>query len=142
LCGNLIPHADIAELDDALMRIKQSDSTTLVVQPGPFTYGQRGRIIASAMKNGLGTIFAFPVAAREGSLAVELQLVEVRAADELDRAFSTVARERADALLVLASAMLFNERKQIVDLATKHRLPSMSNAREFAELGALWSEPH
>jgi putative ABC transport system substrate-binding protein len=61
----------------------------------------------------------------------------VRAADELDRAFSTVARERADALLVLASALLFNERKQIVDLATKYRLPSMSNAREFAELGGL-----
>jgi putative ABC transport system substrate-binding protein len=58
----------VGELDDALMRIKQSGSTTLIVQPSPFTYGQRGRIIASAMKNGLGTIFAFPVAAREGSL--------------------------------------------------------------------------
>ena len=71
------------------------------------------------------------------TLAVELQLVEVRAADELDRALATVASERADALLLFASAMLFNERKQIVDLATKHRLPSMSNAREFAELGGL-----
>jgi putative tryptophan/tyrosine transport system substrate-binding protein len=59
---------DIAELDDALITIKQSGSTTLIVQPSPFTYGQRGRIIASAMKKGLGTIFAFPVAAREGSL--------------------------------------------------------------------------
>ena len=60
--------ADIAELDDALQTIKQSGSTALVVQPSPFTYGQRARIIDSAMKNGLGTIFAFPVAAREGSL--------------------------------------------------------------------------
>jgi putative tryptophan/tyrosine transport system substrate-binding protein len=59
---------DIAELDDALITIKQSGSTTLIVQPSPFTYGQRGRIIASAMSKGLGTIFAFPVAAREGSL--------------------------------------------------------------------------
>jgi putative ABC transport system substrate-binding protein len=48
-----------------------------------------------------------------------------------------VAREGADAILLFASAMLFNERKQIVDLATKHRLPSMSNVREFAELGGL-----
>jgi putative tryptophan/tyrosine transport system substrate-binding protein len=70
-------------------------------------------------------------------LAVELQLVEVRAGDDIDRAFSTVDKQRADALLVFASAMLFNERKQIVDLATKHRLPSMSNAREFVELGGL-----
>jgi putative ABC transport system substrate-binding protein len=60
--------ADIAELDGALTAIKRSGSTTLIVQPSPFTYGHRGRIIASAMKNGLGTIFAFPVAAREGSL--------------------------------------------------------------------------
>jgi putative tryptophan/tyrosine transport system substrate-binding protein len=58
--------ADIGELDNALTAIRQSGSTTLIVQPSPFTYGQRGRIIASAMKNGLGTIFAFPVAAREG----------------------------------------------------------------------------
>src|SRR5262245_49319629 len=41
---------------------------SVVVQPSPFTYGQRGAIIASAIKNGLGTIFAFPVAAKEGSL--------------------------------------------------------------------------
>ena len=49
-------------------RISQSGSRTLIVQPGPFTYGQRGRIIASATKNGLGTIFAFPAAVREGAL--------------------------------------------------------------------------
>jgi putative ABC transport system substrate-binding protein len=59
--------ADIAELDAALVTIKQNGSTTLIVQPSPFTYGHRGRIIVSAMQNGLGTIFAFPVAAREGS---------------------------------------------------------------------------
>jgi putative tryptophan/tyrosine transport system substrate-binding protein len=58
---------DIGELDDALMTIKRNGATTLIVQPSPFTYGQRGRIIASAMKHGLGTIFAFP-AAKEGSL--------------------------------------------------------------------------
>jgi putative ABC transport system substrate-binding protein len=45
--------ADIAELDSALTAIKQSGSTTLIVQPSPFTFGQRGRIITSAMKNGL-----------------------------------------------------------------------------------------
>jgi putative ABC transport system substrate-binding protein len=33
--------------------------------------------------------------------------------------------------------MFFGERRRIVDLAAKHRLPSMSNAREFVELGGL-----
>src|SRR5262249_58678483 len=58
----------IDQLDDALSAMRQSGSRMVIVQPSPFTYGQRGRIIASAMKNELGTIFAFPVAAREGSL--------------------------------------------------------------------------
>ena len=49
--------------------MKESGSTVLIVQPSPLTYGQRTRIIVTATKNGLGTIFAFPVAAREGSLA-------------------------------------------------------------------------
>ncbi len=71
------------------------------------------------------------------TLAVELQLVEVRGPDEFDRAFSAMTRNRADALIVLPSTMLFNERKHIVDLATKHRLPSISMAREFAQLGGL-----
>jgi len=46
-------------------------------------------------------------------------------------------RERAEALLVFPSTMLFNERKRIVDLAAKHRLPSMAMAKEFVELGGL-----
>jgi putative ABC transport system substrate-binding protein len=33
--------------------------------------------------------------------------------------------------------MLFNERRRIVVLAAKNRLPSMFNAREFVELGGL-----
>jgi putative tryptophan/tyrosine transport system substrate-binding protein len=60
--------ADIAELDDALAAIKQAGSRTLVVQPSPFTYGHRGHIIVSAMKIGLGTISAWPIAAKEGAL--------------------------------------------------------------------------
>jgi ABC-type uncharacterized transport system substrate-binding protein len=59
---------DITQLDGAFVAMKEVGARTVIVQPSPFTYGQRGAIIASAMKHGLGTIFAFPVAAREGSL--------------------------------------------------------------------------
>jgi hypothetical protein len=52
--------ADIAELDSALMAMKQSGSTALIVQPGPLTYLNRERIIASTMKNGMGIIFGPP----------------------------------------------------------------------------------
>ena len=59
---------DITQIDDALVEMKQAGAKIIIIQPSPFTYTQRGLIIASAKKNGLGTIFAFPVAAREGSL--------------------------------------------------------------------------
>jgi len=56
-------------LDAAVASIRMSGSPAFIVQPSPFTYGHRGAIIASGQKNGLGTIFAVPVAAREGALA-------------------------------------------------------------------------
>jgi putative tryptophan/tyrosine transport system substrate-binding protein len=71
------------------------------------------------------------------TLGVQLQRVEVRGPDELDRAFSTMTRERAEALIVLPSAMLYNERRRLVDLAARHRLPAMYQAREIVELGGL-----
>jgi putative ABC transport system substrate-binding protein len=68
---------------------------------------------------------------------VQLQLIDVRAAEELDRAFSTMTRERAEALFLFPSPMLFLERRRIVELAATHRLPSVSQAREFVEIGGL-----
>jgi putative tryptophan/tyrosine transport system substrate-binding protein len=62
--------AEISELDAAVAAIKLSGSPAFIVQPSPFTYGHRDRIIASAKKNGLGIIGAWPYAAREeGALA-------------------------------------------------------------------------
>jgi putative tryptophan/tyrosine transport system substrate-binding protein len=72
-------------------------------------------------------------------LGVHLRLVAVHAPDDLDRAFSTVAGERADALLVFPSPMLFNQRKRIVDLAAEHRLPIMAMGKEFVQLGGFMS---
>ena len=74
------------------------------------------------------------------TLRVRLQLVGVRGPDEIDRAFSTMVRERAEALIVFPSPMLFAERRRIVDLTTRHRLPSMFNTKEYkeyVELGGL-----
>ena len=60
--------ADVAEINDALAAMKQSAATTVIVQPSPFTYGQRERIINSGINHGLATIFAFPIAGRDGAL--------------------------------------------------------------------------
>ena len=58
----------IAELSDAMAAMKNAGATKLIVQPSPFTYRERERIIDAASKYGIATIFAFPPAAREGAV--------------------------------------------------------------------------
>jgi putative ABC transport system substrate-binding protein len=60
--------SETAELDDAIPAMKKAGATTLIVQPAPLTYTHRERLINLALKNGLATIFAFAIAAREGAL--------------------------------------------------------------------------
>jgi len=71
------------------------------------------------------------------SLGMQLQLVEVRNPDEMENAFTAIIKAHAEALFPLPSTMLFNERRRIVDLSLKYRLPGMFNAREFVQLGGL-----
>jgi ABC-type uncharacterized transport system substrate-binding protein len=71
------------------------------------------------------------------ALGVRLQFVEARRPENLDRAFSDMTRARAGALTVLSSAMFTNERRRLVDLAAKHRLPAGYPYREFVDAGGL-----
>ena len=73
------------------------------------------------------------------TLGVRLQVVEARGPADFDRAFSDVTRERAGALTVLPSTMFFNERRRLVDLAAKNRLPAVYTSREFVDAGGLMS---
>jgi putative ABC transport system substrate-binding protein len=59
---------DISEVNNVLAEMKKGGALTLIAQPSPFTYLHRVRLIDSAMNHGLGTIFAWPVAAKEGAL--------------------------------------------------------------------------
>jgi ABC-type uncharacterized transport system substrate-binding protein len=70
------------------------------------------------------------------TLGVKLVVVEVRDAD-YDRAFATMAAERVDALVVVASVILSTGRERIVQLAAKHRLPAIYDWREHVEAGGL-----
>jgi putative ABC transport system substrate-binding protein len=63
------------------------------------------------------------VAAR--ALGVRPQFVEARGPADFDKAFSAMTKERAGALTVLPSAMLYFERRLLVDLAAKNRLPAI-----------------
>jgi putative tryptophan/tyrosine transport system substrate-binding protein len=73
------------------------------------------------------------------TMAIELGFFAVTGAPELESVLETISRGQADALFVFPSAILFGERKRIVDFATQRRLPLMSMGREFVELGGLMS---
>jgi putative ABC transport system substrate-binding protein len=59
--------------------------------------------------------------------------ITIRSADELEAAFATVVREKADAVVFQASLPT----KRMVELAAAHRLPAASSIRAFAEIGGL-----
>ncbi len=77
------------------------------------------------------------VAAR--ALGVRLQFVEARAPADIDRVFSEMTRARAGALTVLSTPMFIIERRRLVDLAAKNRLPAVYAQREFVDAGGLMS---
>jgi putative ABC transport system substrate-binding protein len=80
---------------------------------------------------------AADVAAR--ALGGRLQFVEARGPADFERAFSDMTRARAGALTVLPSGMFSSERRRLVDLAAKNRLPAVFPFREFADAGGLMS---
>jgi len=73
------------------------------------------------------------------ALQVQPRMLEARSPSEIDNAFTVAARERLDAVLVLADPMLTSQRKRIVELAARARLPLVAYFRAFAEAGALVS---
>jgi len=75
------------------------------------------------------------VAAR--ALGVRLQFVEARGPADFDRAFSEMTRARASALTVLPTGEFSRERRRLVDLAAKNRLPTVFPWREGVDAGGL-----
>jgi putative tryptophan/tyrosine transport system substrate-binding protein len=56
----------------------------------------------------------------EDAAGMQLQLVPADGPDDIASAFSTMAKERADAFMVLPSPMLFGEHRRIVELAASN----------------------
>jgi putative tryptophan/tyrosine transport system substrate-binding protein len=91
-----------------------------------------------------------------GGIAIDLQLKELRPAalhlklkleeietqpdaKGLESAFQTAKQKRVNAIMTIASRQFFAERKRIVELAAKHRLPAIYFQKEFVDEGGLMS---
>ena len=78
-----------------------------------------------------------PVAAR--ALGLTIQPWEIRTANDVDRAFAAMGKQRPDGLSVAGGRLMGANQKRIADLALKSRLPSMYYTREAVEAGGLMS---
>jgi putative tryptophan/tyrosine transport system substrate-binding protein len=73
------------------------------------------------------------------TLGLQLQLVPAAGPDDIADAFSVMIKERAAALTVFPSPMLYAEYPRIVKMASDNRLPAIYAAREGAAVGGLMS---
>ena len=79
-----------------------------------------------------------PIAAR--ALELILQPREIRAADDFEKVFAALNKQRPDGLYVPGGGQLMNaNRRRIADLTLKSRLPSVYGTREYIEAGGLMS---
>ena len=73
------------------------------------------------------------------ALKLKLQVFDIQGPNEFDGAFTAAKKGGAEAINVLASAIFYAYRKDLVDLTTKHRWPGMYENKEFVEVGGLLS---
>ena len=72
-------------------------------------------------------------------LRIRVLSLGVKTEEEIKNALAVIARERPDALLVLADRLLLHHRALIMDFATRHRLPGVHAYPELVEAGGLMS---
>jgi ABC-type uncharacterized transport system substrate-binding protein len=123
--------------------------TGLSLTAGPEIYGKRLELLKEAVPRVSRVAFLFnptdrgqtlqmketEVAAQ--TLGMQLQRLDVRSPNDLDRAFEVAITARAGALFILDSPLFNNQRTRIVDLAVKNRLPTMYGFIESVDAGGL-----
>ncbi len=79
---------------------------------------------------------------RAAAPALKLKLEEIETYPDvkgLESAFQTAKQKRVGGIITTATREFFAERKRIVELATKHRLPAIYFQKEFVDEGGLMS---
>jgi ABC-type uncharacterized transport system substrate-binding protein len=96
--------------------------------------------VAVSVDTTLGAAALHEVQLASQAFGITLQLLHVQGPHpDLDGAFSTATRQRADALLIEPGQVLSLHRKRVVDLAAQSRLPAMYYHHGFVDAGGLMS---
>jgi ABC-type uncharacterized transport system substrate-binding protein len=78
-----------------------------------------------------------PEAAR--AIGLQIQVLNASTSREIEAAFATLVRDRADALFVAPDGFLVSRRVQFATLAARHGIPAAHTTREEVEAGGLMS---
>ena len=83
------------------------------------------------------TLRDMPEAAR--ALGLQVQILEASTSREIEEAFATLVRDRADALFIAGDGFFNSRRVQFATLAARDRIPTSCSTRDMAEAGLLMS---
>jgi putative ABC transport system substrate-binding protein len=73
------------------------------------------------------------------SLGLQIQVLNASTSREIEEAFVTLVRERADALFIAPDSFFQSRRVQFATLTTRHAIPAAYSVREYVEVGGLMS---
>jgi putative ABC transport system substrate-binding protein len=79
------------------------------------------------------------VQAAAAAIGREIEIIHATNSREIDSAFETIVRTRADGLLLTSNPLFGNRRIQLVTLAARHAVPAIYYNRQFPEVGGLMS---
>src|SRR5262245_20726729 len=73
------------------------------------------------------------------AMGLQIKVHDAQSRQDIDAVFAALVRERADALLVASDSLFSGRRVQLVNLATRHGIPTAFPNREHIEIGGLMS---
>jgi ABC-type uncharacterized transport system substrate-binding protein len=73
------------------------------------------------------------------ALAMQLQSLEVRSADDFAGAFRAATKAKARALTVVSDSLMFSNRRRLLELASNYKLPTMHTQSLWVDAGAMMS---
>jgi putative ABC transport system substrate-binding protein len=97
----------------------------------------------------LAVLFNSPVKSHPGQVkmieaearksGIRILRVDAHTAEDIERGFTNMARQRAEALVILGDTFLIQQARQIAELCLKHRVPSLYPTPDYPEAGGLMS---
>jgi putative ABC transport system substrate-binding protein len=79
------------------------------------------------------------VEAAAHALGMQIHVLNASTIGDINAAFTTVVRERMDALFVVPDSFFANRRVQLATLAARHAIPASYGQRDYVEAGGLMS---